>query len=112
MFSSEALRHVWAAHKMYAPPRGRSLAEVMLDYGKFMDESSGWRKPDPMEHLFRQAAATEYGRWAWEEIFAPRRHGEWVAFVRRIRRNGPSLKKKHARYCRIWIAALALRLKE
>jgi hypothetical protein len=109
MFSSEALRYVWAAHKVCVPPRGRSLAEVMLDCGKFIDESSGWRKPDPMEPHFRRAAVEEYGEWAWNWFFEP---DDRQAFCRRIRRNGPSLKKKHARYRRIWIAALALRLKE
>jgi hypothetical protein len=113
MFSSEALRHVWRAHKVFVAPRGRSQVEVSFGYRKFMDWADKERKlTDPMEHLFRRAAAAEYGQWAWEEVFAPASHRQWTTFIRRIRRNGPSLKKKHARYRRIWIAALALRLKE
>jgi hypothetical protein len=111
MSSSEALRRGLSVHNMLSP-RLRSLQAVALAYAAFMEETTPWREPpDPMEAHFRRAAVMEYG-WVWDGFFQPQTRAEWNAFYRRIHRNGPSLKKKHARYHRIWLAALALRVKE
>jgi hypothetical protein len=61
------------------------------------------------EALFSRAAREEYGVF-WLSHFYPTTGSQWRRFVARIERNGPSLKKKHARYHRIWLKALKLRM--
>jgi hypothetical protein len=110
MCSSEAMRRGLSVHNvLFSSPRAAPLLVTasVVDLSGLEWRAGAWvRTTDPMEGHFRRAACAEIRRM----FFAP--GADYEAFCRRIRRNGPSLKKKHARYRRIWLAALALRVKE